>query len=198
MSSTKVSELDSKSAEKETTKPKRKISSPPLDLMLNGKTNLAFVPEECEDELHDEHVQATEHKNIKNLIPDTDGISFSNNEMPGNINKLYKNGEAPVTKKDPSILFEENCTLKQNSRRHTSHSIDLRRSSGRSDIILPERNNNNRGSVNSMEVRRQARPFKKFSRAWSQLSFHPQQNQQEPVYELQGMEMEVRKLTLPK
>lgn len=191
----KPSEANTKVSEKETSKPKRKISSQPLDL-INGKTNLAFVPEESEDDLQNEgeSKNINNHNAIKNDVNEAECYNGKGGSTDNNKNSVDNNIKDTVEKDAPP--FELNSILKTNTRRHTSHSIDIRRCSGRSDITLPENNKKNRGSVNSVEVRRHSRTFKRFSRAFSQLSFHPQLNQNEYVCELKGMEMEVRKKNL--
>lgn len=133
------------------------------DLGSTGKTNLSFVPEEDEED---------------------------ESQLQSN------NGQSAKTN-DPQIPFG---SAKNNARRHTTHSLDFRRGSdaqGQGQNGTGSKNgngNNNRGSVHSVELRRQSKAFKKkFSRAWSQLSFHPTQSQQEPQYELQGIGLEVRK-----
>ncbi|CAL8089261.1 unnamed protein product [Orchesella dallaii] len=195
MSSPKSSaDSELKHSEKETSKPKRKISSQPIDLMLSGKTNLAFVPEESEDDLQNEGESKQTRANSKSAN-DNSAADEPNKNCTGN-----GASEIVIGNEKDSHQQESNGSSLTNSRRPTTHSIDLRRSSARSDI-LPEtnnNNNNNRGSINSVEIRRQSKPFKKFSRAWSQLNFHPhhQGNQHEAVYELQGMDKEelLRKL----
>lgn len=189
----KPSEANTKVSEKETSKPKRKISSQPLDLS-NGKTNLAFVPEESEDDLQNEGesklAHINNHKAIKNDVNGLECYNIKGGSTDNNKNSV--DTISPKATEKDATPYEPNSILKNNTRRHTSHSIDLRRNSGRSDITLPENNKKNRGSVNSVDVRRHSRPFKRFSRAFSQLSFHPTLNQHEFVYELKGMEMEVR------
>lgn len=190
MSSTKCSpESDSKNSDKDSgSKPKRKISSQPLD---HGKSNLAFVPEESELDLENDgeskrnnYSAVSRHKSGKKCVDDS-ACDYNNGEIN------TKKCKDTITDKNPKDASENNT---RNSRRHTTHAIELRRCSGRSDIFPVNHTitNSTRGSVNSVEIRRQNRPFKRFSRAWSQLSFHPL-HQHEPVYELQGMETEVRK-----